>query len=383
MFKNKTFWYAIATLLGTIIGVGMFGLPYVSSRAGFGVMVIYFILLTILAIATHLIYGEVALRTRGKHRFCGYAERYLGQWGKKATLISTIFGYYGTLFVYILVGGKFLFSLFSPCLGGNELTYSILFFIAGAILIYRGAKGVALVEFLMMILFFAALAYLFIIGGGKINLANFSFMGTDGLRSLFLPYGIIVFALWGSSIIPELKDMLAAKPELLKKVIVWSVIVAALTYLLFIFLVQGISGTSTTQDGLLGLFPYLGQKALNFAFLFGILATFTSFLSLGLTLEKIFRYDFQIQHFYSWSLAVLTPLAFVLLGFEDFIGTMSIVGAVGLAFEMFILLLVHKKAKKTGDFKPAYSVNLSSFWFWFITAVVSLGALAEIFFEVF
>jgi len=32
---NKNFLYASATLIGTIVGAGMFGLPYVVARSGF------------------------------------------------------------------------------------------------------------------------------------------------------------------------------------------------------------------------------------------------------------------------------------------------------------------------------------------------------------
>ena len=76
--KTKNFILAFSTLAGTIIGVGMFGLPYVASRAGIVPMAINILLLSLVVTLLHLIYGEIILRTNGKHRIIVYAQIYFG-----------------------------------------------------------------------------------------------------------------------------------------------------------------------------------------------------------------------------------------------------------------------------------------------------------------
>ena len=71
-------------LVGMIIGVGIFGVPYVLSRAGLVPGIFYFIVLGAAIILVHLFYGEAVLRTNGRHRLVGYAEKYLGMWGRRA-----------------------------------------------------------------------------------------------------------------------------------------------------------------------------------------------------------------------------------------------------------------------------------------------------------
>jgi len=39
--QRKIFWGAVQPLLGSIIGVGIFGLPYVFAQAGFGIGLVH------------------------------------------------------------------------------------------------------------------------------------------------------------------------------------------------------------------------------------------------------------------------------------------------------------------------------------------------------
>ncbi|PIR07544.1 hypothetical protein COV54_00500, partial [Candidatus Jorgensenbacteria bacterium CG11_big_fil_rev_8_21_14_0_20_38_23] len=65
--------YAIATLSGTIIGVGLFALPYITLKVGFWVMLCYFLVLGALVILIHSFFGELALKTPDYKRLPGFA----------------------------------------------------------------------------------------------------------------------------------------------------------------------------------------------------------------------------------------------------------------------------------------------------------------------
>ncbi|GAH14165.1 unnamed protein product, partial [marine sediment metagenome] len=56
-----------------------------------------------------------------------------------------------------------------------------------------------------------------------------------------MPYGIVLFALWGSALVPEIKEMLALKTNSVKetradlrKVLFLGILFAAIIYLFFI-----------------------------------------------------------------------------------------------------------------------------------------------------
>ena len=67
----KHFWGAVATMIGTIIGAGVLGIPYVIAKAGFVTGIIVIVGLGLLMMLMFLYFGEVVLRTKGKHQMTG------------------------------------------------------------------------------------------------------------------------------------------------------------------------------------------------------------------------------------------------------------------------------------------------------------------------
>ena len=151
--RMKKDFYAIATLTGTIIGVGFFALPYILSKVGFWVMLIYFFVLGTLVILVHSLFGEIALKTPDFKRLPGFAKFYLGNWAEKIAVVSAIFGFYGVLLAYLIIGGQFLTKLLLPTLGGSETIYTIFYFLAGTIFIFFGIKTISQIEFFDALLF--------------------------------------------------------------------------------------------------------------------------------------------------------------------------------------------------------------------------------------
>ena len=372
---NKQFFYALATFVGTVIGVGLFGLPYVALKVGFAVVLFYFIFIGIVTALVLLIYGEIILRTEGVHRLPGYAEKYLGIWGKRVAFLSIVLTLVGALLAYLIVGGGFLFGIFSSLLGGNPFIYTLIFFALGTSLVYYGIKSIAKIELSMLILFFALIVVFFIASFSKIKVENFLSLN---LKNFFLPYGVILFSLGGAAIIPEIKEMLKGKEKNLRNIIIGGIILIIVTYLIFIFIILGVAGGKTSPEAFLGLENYFSKNILLLGFFFGFLTTFTSFLTLGLTLKKIFWYDYKISSTLSCFLACFIPLGLFFLGFKDFLWVIGLVGAVMLGIEGIIIFLIYLKARKSSQRIPAYYLNLSPYLIYFLIFVFVIGIILEI-----
>jgi len=349
MSKLKKIIYAVATLSGTTVGVGIFSLPYIASRAGLVVTVAYFLILGLVTIAVHLIFGELAVATPDFKRLPGFAQFYLGKWGKRLSFLVAVLGALGALLAYLIVGGEFLTSLFSPFLGGERIFYTLLYFVVGALLIFLGIKIIAQIELISLILFFLVLVIIFFQAQGAIKTENLVLYPAQlNLALLFLPYGAVLFSLWGATLIPEVEEMLKKEKKLLRVIIPVATLIPMIIYLFFIYAVLGICGTGTTESALGGLYDYLGDGIVSLMLLFGVLTTFTSFITLGLTLKRVFWYDLKIGKNWAWVLACFPPLIAFLLGFKSFITVISLSGGILLGLEGILILLMYQKAKRKG-----------------------------------
>lgn len=367
---------ALAVFLGTIIGVGIFGLPFVSSKAGFFVVLAYFLIMGAVAALMNLIYSEVIVGTKKTYRLSGYVEEYLGGRWKKFAFFVVIFSLIGALLAYLIIGGQFLYFCLSPFIGGGVILYTVLFFILGAFLVFKDIKAVAGIELILFCVLVVILALFLTKAFPVIEANNFKAIN---LGYIFLPYGVVLFSLGAGSIIPEIKEMLHAenkKPEKLKrslkKVIIWGIAITIIIYILFIYVVQGAS-SFVAEDAISGLEKALGPQIIKFGFLFGVITCFTSFLTLALTVKKSLWYDFGLNRNLSWLLTCFIPLGLFFLGFRRFINVINFTGAVLFGAEALILVFLYKaflKKKLNRGMNPLIYLLLELF---------IMGSLLEIF----
>lgn len=380
---NRKFLYAVFTLVGMIIGVGIFGIPYAASKAGVLIGLFYLVTLAGIILLVHLFYGEIILRTSSEHGLVGYAQIYLGRWGKKIAGAAVIFEFYGALLAYLIAAGQFLNIIFSRFFGNtyfsgflnknSDFFWTIIFFIFGSLLILYGLKIVASAEFFMTA-FLLAVAAIFIFKG--VFLVSFENFKSFNFSKFFLPYGVIFFSLSGGAAIPEIRQILKGSEEKLKKAIIWGTLIPVVVYVFFMLSVIGISGANTTKNAIDGLVPHLGSWVIIAGAIFGFLAVTTSYLVLGLNLKKIFHRDYKLSNILAWFLSCFIPLFAFFAGINDFIAVIGLIGAVAVGLEGIMTLLVYVRAKKNGDREPEYKLKVSRI---ILVAIILLFALGIIY----
>jgi len=366
----SAFWKALSVFVGTIVGVGIFGLPWVAYKSGFFILLFYFLILAAVAIVVHLMLGDIIVRTKGNHRFPGYVREYLGVRWSRIAFIAICFGLFGAQLAYLVIGGVFLTNLFSPYLGGGLLVYTLVFFALGSLLIYKGIRSISFTEFLVLLFFFGLLIFFVVEAFPHIQMERFS---KFNLKFLFYPYGVVLFSLWGSAILPEVKEILKGDRKKLRKTIISGIIIAVFIYLVFTAIILGACGSATSEDAVAGLGLKLGPGVARVGFIFGFITCFTSFLTLGLTLKKIFWYDMRLPERTSWAVAVFIPLALFLAGFRQFISIIGLTGAIAGGIEGFIIIFLYRaflKQKLSKKMNPVYFL-LSIFFILGIVAEIS------------
>ena len=369
--KNKTF-QAVATLVGTTIGAGIFGLPYAIAKIGFVPGVIYLLTLGFLTLLLNLVYGEVILRTSGDRQLTGYASVYLGKWGRSIALITLLLTVYGALLAYFIKIGHFLSFLFGF---GLPVYWSFAFLTVASLALFFGLRAVSLVEGILVLLLLGLIVLLGVVGMGKIEFANFSGFFP---QFLFLPYGVILFALSGASVIPEMEEILREEHQNLKRAIIIGTLIPLFFYLLFITLVVGVCGNLTSDDAILGLALLLPSWVADLGAILGILTMGTSFLTLGFVLREVYFRDFAIPKFFSWLLVCLGPPVLYFLGAKNFIEIIGATGSLMGGLTGVLICLMFLRAKKMGKRKPAYVLSLPKFFVYFLVGVFLLGIVWQV-----
>ena len=313
------------TLMGAIVGVGIFGIPFVLARAGVLLGLGYFALLGAVILIVHLFYAEVAIAAKERLRIVGLTRKFLGERWRHLALAAEIFGLYGGQVAYIIIGGEFLRTVLAPMLGGTDLFYQTAFFIALATATAVRLRLVASIEATLTGGLVLALLALLAFGIPEVRVEN---LITINWKDAILPYGVILFSIAGTAVIPELEDIFHGSVFRYRRAVVWGTLIPVVLTALFGTVIVGVSGAATTEQALAGLEPILGRGFVLLGVVFGLLAVATSFLIFAVNLKATFQYDYKMRPLASWALATIPPYVVFLLGARNFIRVIGFSGSV-------------------------------------------------------
>lgn len=370
--EKKRFYSAVSILIGTCIGAGVLGIPYVASKAGFFVAFAYIIFVGLMMLTVHLYLGEISLRTKSNHQIPGYARKYLGKKGGHLMEFATLFGIYSAIVAYILgVGESLSFLIFGE--GVYSTILGVLFSVLMAGFLWRGMRTLKKFEKIGVGIVLGLLALIFCIFVKDVNLANLYYFN---IGNIFLPFGVILFSLMSFSAIPEVKVVLHKNEKLMKKVLLFGTFIPIVFYILFALIVVGYMGENT---------PQIATLALGKVFiLLGIFTMFTSYLSLGNALQHNFMFDERMKKRKAWILTTLIPIVIFLItriwDIFSFTKILGIGGVISAGASGILILMMVKKAKKHGDRKPEYSVPINWFIIILFSLIFILGVIYELFF---
>jgi len=368
---------ATSTLIGTVVGAGVLGIPYVIAKAGFLYGSLITLLIGVAFLFLNLFAGEMVLRTKKQFQLTGYMQKYLGNWGKRIMAFSMVFGIYGALTAFLIGEGQVLQTIF----GGSSLLFTLLFFFITTLIVYRGVKATGKVELILMSLLFVVVMLIGIFSFRSIDLSNFAGFNPS---QFFLPYGVILFAFVGLAAVPEVQEVLEKDKRNMKKALVIGSIVPVLLYILFSVIVIGVVGLDNFEllapnerIATVALSVYSNSMLGLFANIFAVVTMFTSFLTLAIALAEMYEYDFHLHRTLALGLTLAVPLLLATSGFTTFIATLGITGAIAGGLDGILLVLAYWKAKKKGDRKPEYSVRFHRIPGVIVIIMFSMGLVTQ------
>lgn len=371
------FLLALGFVVGTTIGAGVFSLPFMAAKSGFFPYLVLLISVAILLSISNLMYGEITLRTKKEARLIGYAEKYLGGWGRSVAAISTFLSFYASLLVYMILGGMFLHNIFFSVLGGDVFWYSMALFSFVAIAIYFDLHIFSAIELWMTGVLLLVVLVIIFKCGFYIDVQNLYTIHWGGI---FLPLGTVLFSLSSMSSISELEHILGKHKSRLKDVIITAMILCVMVYALFVLAILGVSGAFTSEEAFAGLGNFMSSSnvAIWGAF-FGFLAVITSYLTTGFSLRQVFIYDYKYSKQKAWLLTCIIPLGLFLGGLRNFVSIVAFAGGVTSGICGILVALMFYKAKKEGDVNPEFSFNFPKILSSVIILIYLWGMIYQIF----
>lgn len=341
---------AIEMLVGSVVGVGLFGIPFAFVQAGFWVGIIYLIVLGFVSITLAMMFAEVVLQMPGHRRLSGCVTRFFGKkWGVVAAL-TIAGGIWGGLIAYVLVGGEFAFALLSPIIGGGLFEYQLSFLFIGFVVALRGLSFVAKIESYLVAALVLVILIIVLRGLFDVDFSNFT--SSTG-SNLLLPYGVVLFSLGGVNIIPELRDLLGCDKKMIRQAIPMGYLFIIALYAAFAFAVVGVSGALTTQESISGIGEVMGSWVLVIGAVMGLLAVVTSFIALSVQLQNMLEFDFGASRLLAWFITVSVPLVIFLAGARNFIEVVNFTGAVFGGFLGVFIVAMYLKVRESMCLSPA------------------------------
>ncbi len=353
---DKSLLQAIAILVGTTIGAGVFALPLAIQKLGFFLGFFLLFLIMVLILILNLSLAIIIQRTKKIHQLPGYAEIYIGKKAKKLMAISLFVYLYGAITAYLVVVSE---SLAYFLLNLNILFLGLIYFLFVSFLIYLGIKTIGKSELFFAISMFLIFALISFFSITK-KIPSFDFIFTP--NSFFISYGIMFFAFFGLFSIPEMAEVLIDKKKL-KKAILIAVSIVFVFYVLFSLSVVNICGTSLNDFSPLCLKEALPNWVGIFVIFMAILAMTTSFLTIGQALKETYMYDFGLKKTLSFFLACIPSFVFfviiILLNVENaFEKIISITGSLAGGLTSILVLFIFIKSKKKQQKTPEFNLPL-------------------------
>ncbi len=346
----------VAIIFGTNIGAGILSLPYAAKDGGFASLVLALVIAGTLTTFSMLYVAEVALRTNKPLQLSGLTEKYLGQAGRWIVFTAVIINGVGALIAYASGSGSLIASL----TGLPESVGTVVFFAAGAAIMWLGLQATGVVEGAITTAMAVILAVLIgwtLLGPG-ITLGNLWVFRPGFIIPIV---NLAVFTFLAQYVVPELaRGMKGHRAGAIPVTIVVGMCITGFTLAAVPFAALGLLGTQVTEVITLAWSERLGHAAFIMANIFALCAMMTSFIAIGFTTMRnvldIFHWPEEgLYRHVGIAMTVFPPLIIFFCGFHGFVQALTYTGGFAGAIISIVPVMLLTAARRFGDVTPAWA----------------------------
>ncbi|BCX15522.1 MAG: hypothetical protein KatS3mg097_414 [Candidatus Parcubacteria bacterium] len=329
---------AFFVLISTIIGLGVFMLPYVFVNSGY-VFFIWMFLIVIVMFLIHLMIGEILLQTSAKHNLPSLAAIYLSPKLKNIVWFNDYLGMLGIFFIYLIVLGK----LWSSILPVDAIYIKLVFVLLNIIFLVKNFLIFSRFESVLSLLIIALFIILAAVMFNHFNFNNlyYSFFN---IQNFWLPYGIMIFAFSGNSALPLVYDLVGKDKKKFFYVNLIALLVVAFLYLLYTIAVVGFLGINVSEESLNSLRDYLGDVFFVLAVL--LVTLNITFVDMAFYLKRGLIYDYSLSPTKANIFLSLCILSLIFIDSSQIVFLANVVSSLFVGFNFFIICLIYLKLKQ-------------------------------------
>jgi amino acid permease len=341
MKRSAAHFFEIAGIVAAAtVGDGVFALPYVFYTAGWLLGIFYLAILAVLVSAAHVVYLKTLESEGEKERLLGLAKKRFGNIGFWIGFLAIVVGLLLTLVAYLILGTQFI-HLAVPAV---RMRYAFAaFWILISLVVLASDKeirklelaGIACTSAIIIIIFASAWPNIFFAGLPAVNWHN-----------LFLPFGAVLFSLAGwTSIEPAYEARKRRRANgTARAASPWLALAAGTVFagLLYAMFAAGITASG------LAAWPLWKKDMLA---ILGLIAVATVYLPISREIKNALEKDLQWPRGSSRPLIVLFPPALVLLGFNNFLAVVGLVGGAFLSLQYLLIVSVGRRTLTLSTFQ--------------------------------
>lgn len=361
MGKNSVL--AIALLTGTIVGAGIFSLPYVISRVGLARGIFYFIFFAAVYLVIHRMYADLLLKTEEPHQFFYVARAYLPRCLANLVSSGVFLELVFVMTVYLILAPSFL-----KLVVGFPAGYLVMvFWVLGSLFMLARLSWIGWAEFLGVVSIMGAVGAILWMGVGKP--LEFQGPSISGWLGFILPFGPLLFAFSGRPAIGEVVKVWRKSGRentsfSLSRAIFLGTVIPVVLYFIFVLGVLALS-PNPSVDTIVGL-GFLPSGALLTLGILGFFALWTSYFMIGINLRDTLREDLKAPNAVAYAIPWVFPLALYGAGVNHFLSAVSFTGSVLLGMEGAAIAFMWWRAFPTQPYR------------WIATPLMAVFAVAII-----
>lgn len=358
---------SILIIISTIIGLGVFVLPYAFLKSGIFYW-LWFVLVILSFFILHFAYSEIIFQVKKKHNLPGLAAEILGEKFKKYIWFIDFTGTQLVFWAYLIA----IPNILNPIISIDPFFIKLLTAIFVILIIFLKINPFTKLDSLLSILLLLIFIFLTINFLPQIKIENITHISpTNPLIS----YGILIFSFTGYSSLQIVYDLIGIDKKKFFIINLVSLLLVGLLYALFTISIVGILGNKVSPETTSALKGTIADEFLTLIVILALLNIFTTFIALAFYLKRGLITDFNLNENLSWFLTSLPILIFSFLAFNNLAKLISTIGSLFIGFNVIVIFICYLKLKQKDFFVLPKSLILLSTLFYVIGLII--GILAE------